>query len=354
MEKPRVIIADTDDGYIIPLQNKLIDSFFNRVHLEIITEESYFDQLFSSLQKVDILIVSDFLYSASLQRHSIAKIFVLTEQESEEKDFSFGQNVVSIYKYKGVLEILNILIGESGETLKSISLESAGTKVILVCSANGGVGKTTLALGVSAYLSDNYKRCLYIDAERLQSFQYYLSNSTAVSSADVYAALLHPSTSIYSDIKDSIRNEGFSYLPRWKASMQALGLDTSVYPIIVSSAKLSKKYDYILVDTDCVFDESKTALINAADIVVFVFSPERQSALSMNLLLGEIDRNKAKKFIYVCNKFDQNKADELNSLKPLLRYSISEHVKVITECHKKSPSELAKLADIQRLAFLIS
>ena len=75
MAKPRIIIADTDISYIIPLQLKFVEDFFEKVELEIITDEQYYDTLFSTPQRADILIVSEELYSQAMQRHNISHIF---------------------------------------------------------------------------------------------------------------------------------------------------------------------------------------------------------------------------------------------------------------------------------------
>ena len=44
--KPRLIIADTDINYIIPLQAKFAEEFPGEIDLEIITEPAYFEQAF--------------------------------------------------------------------------------------------------------------------------------------------------------------------------------------------------------------------------------------------------------------------------------------------------------------------
>ena len=41
MEKPRVIIADTDINYIVPLQLKFIRDYFDKIDLEIITDKEF-------------------------------------------------------------------------------------------------------------------------------------------------------------------------------------------------------------------------------------------------------------------------------------------------------------------------
>ena len=45
MAKPRIIIADTDINYIIPLQAKFAEEYPNETDLEIITDADYFAKL---------------------------------------------------------------------------------------------------------------------------------------------------------------------------------------------------------------------------------------------------------------------------------------------------------------------
>ena len=105
MAKPRIIIADTDINYIIPLQLNFVEDFFEKVDLEIITEPEYFESLFSTPQKADILIVSDELYSQDMQRHNISHIFVMDEQY--EEDQTADLNINHIFKYTSIKEIFN-------------------------------------------------------------------------------------------------------------------------------------------------------------------------------------------------------------------------------------------------------
>ena len=46
MARPRVIIADEDESYIVPLQFKFVTDFFNKIDLEVITDRAYFDDYF--------------------------------------------------------------------------------------------------------------------------------------------------------------------------------------------------------------------------------------------------------------------------------------------------------------------
>ena len=48
MARPRIIIADTDVNYILSLQLKFVEEFFEKIDLEIITDRNYFENMFES------------------------------------------------------------------------------------------------------------------------------------------------------------------------------------------------------------------------------------------------------------------------------------------------------------------
>ena len=177
MAKPRIIIADTDISYIIPLQLKFVEDFFEKVDLEIITESEYFESLFSTPQKADILIVSDELYSQAIQRHNISHIFVMDEQY--EEDQTADLNINHIFKYTSIKEIFNEITGKSADVLKLESNGKQETQVILFYSASGGTGKTTTAYNLGAALSEQGKKVLLIDNDSQASLTKALGFSPA-------------------------------------------------------------------------------------------------------------------------------------------------------------------------------
>ena len=351
MTKPRIIIADTDAGYIIPLQLKFTEDFFEKVDLEIITDTNYFESLFSTPQKIDILIVSEDLYSTAMQRHNISHIFVMNEQYEEEKTADL--NVNHIFKYTSIKEIFNEITGKSVDVLKIGTAEKQETQVVLFYSASGGVGKTTLAMGVSASLTKSYKRVLYINAARLQVFQHMLENHSAITAADVYAKLVSAGDNIYSEIKYVIRKELFSYLPPFKAALMSLGLSYSVFEKIILSAKKSGDYDFIVVDADVSFDEDKAALLNLADNVIVVVKQTLASVLATNILVSNINGANAEKYIYICNDFDKENDNALISPKVSLKFSISDYIDHFAHYESMMPEDFAKESCMQKTAYLI-
>lgn len=352
MAKPRIIIADTDSNYIIPLQLKFVEDFFEKVDLEIITDKDFFENIFSISQRADILVISEDLYDRSMQRHNVAHIFLMTEQYEEESTADLRIN--RIFKYTSIKEIFNEIIGKSGDVLKLERDINQATQVVLFYSASGGTGKTTAAMGVSASLTKNYKRVLYINASRLQSFQHMLENSAPITAADVYAKLSGDNLeNVYTNIHHVIRKELFSYLPPFKAALMSLGLHYSVYKEIVKSAKKSGDFDFIVIDADVAFDEEKAELINMADKVVIVTNQSSAAVYATNALVSNISGMSADKYIFICNDFDKMQSNALISPQVSLKFTVSEYIDHFRFYEQMKMEELSKESSIQRVAFLI-
>lgn len=351
MAKPRVIIADTDVNYIIPLQLKFAKDFFELVDIEIITDRQYFDELFMKPQKAEILIVSEELYDVSLQRHNIANTFLMMEQY--EEDQTGDLNVVRLFKYTSVKEIFIEIVSKSADALNVDRKNTQETQIIVVTSASGGVGKTTVAMGMSACLTKNYKRVLYINANRLQAFQYILENQSAINSPDVYAHLANPDSAIYSDIKHVIRNELFSYLPPFKASLMSVGLDFSIYEKIAVSAKESGDYDFIVIDVESSFDEKLTRLLDVADKVIIVANQTVKSVSCTNRFVSNINGINGEKYAFVCNDFDKEKENALIRPDITLKFNVGDYVEHIPNFETKRVADYANEPGIQKSAFWV-
>lgn len=351
MVRPRIIIADTDMDYIIPLQLKFAEDFFEKIELEIINDAEFFNQLFSMPQQADILIVSEQLYSPDLHRHNIAHIFVMMEQYEEEQTADLKVN--HIFKYTSIKEIFNEITGKSAEVLKGMVDKKQETQVVMCYSGCGGVGKTTVAMGVCAALTQNYKRVLYINAAHLQVFQHMLANHSPITSMDVYSRLSNPTENVYSDIKHVVRKEMFYYIPPFKASLLSLGLDYSVYKQMICSAKKSGDYDFIVVDADVTFDDEKAELLSIADRVIIITKQSIASVVATNILVSNINGVSAEKYIFICNDFVKEDDNALISPNVALKFVVNDYIEHIRRYDAVKPEQLCAQGGIQRTAFLI-
>ena len=106
--KPQIWLCENVKG--LPEQNK-----------------EYFEEVFLKPQKVDILIVSDELYTPLLQRHDITYIFVMKEQ-NEDNNATEG-NIYYLYKYIGIQQIFSEILGKSIDIFKPPFLKKFFRKV---------------------------------------------------------------------------------------------------------------------------------------------------------------------------------------------------------------------------------
>ena len=180
-----------------------------------------------------------------------------------------------------------------------------------------------------------------------------LDNDSVITTSDVYAKLASASPNIYAEIRHVIRKETFSYLPPFKASLMALGLNYSVYEKIIVSAKKSKDYDFIIVDADTTFDEEKAVLLNLADRILIITKQTLASVHATNILCSNINGSVAGKYSFICNDFEKEESNALVSPEVALKFNVSDYVEHFNGCEGIKPIELAKKGSIQRVAFLI-
>lgn len=351
MIKPRIILADLDMSYIIPLQLKFIEEFFNQIDFEIISDETYFKSVFATPQRADILIVSEALYTSTLQKHNIQHVFIMMEQYEEGQTDEL--NVNRLFKYTSIKEIFNEIVSKSANVLHVDMERKKETQVVVIYSATGGVGKTSIALGISACLSKSYKKVCYLNADRLQTFQWLLGNQSAITAMDVYAKLTPDNKHIYQDIKHVIRNEQFCYLPPFKASLMALNLNYQIYETIIQSMKQSNDYDVIIVDADVTFDEDKARLLDLANKVMVVCEQTSASVYATNRLVDNINGTNSEKFMFICNKFDKQSDNALISPNMNLKFIVNDYIETIPHSNRIDCERLLKDTGIQKTAYLI-
>lgn len=354
MNRPRVIIADAarDTSFIEQLQIRFTEEYFYKIDLEIITLQALFEKQFSSPQVADVLIVSEQLFDESLFRHDIRNLFVVTEKENGDE---LPQGVNRIARYSSIKAVFSEIIGKSYPTFCfGEENKNQETQIVLVTSAAGGVGKTTLALGISASLAKSYKKVLYIDAEWIQSFAALLEDSSPIVGGEVYARLLEGNRDrIYEDVSRYIREEGFRYLPPFQAPLVSLNLSYRVFSQIAEGAKKSKQYDYIVLDSESSFDEEKARLINISDKVVVVTNQTKSAVRKTNRLCDNLSGTESEKYLYICNAFDEKEENYLAGDPLGVHFSVNDYVQRFSAMDKKTIESLVREKDVQRVAYLL-
>lgn len=347
MAKSTIILADTDEKFLTPLELKFLEELDENAELEIITDEEYFHSYFSSPKSASVLVVSENLYSSELQKHNINSIFVLTEDTDEGGTEDLG--VDKIFKYTSTKEIYKQVTALS--PINSDVHKEKETIVVLVYSASGGVGKSTVALGISEALARGFNKVLYINAERLNSFQHHLTNTSTIPNSAI-AEFSNNTGNLFGRISHIIRNEGFDYLPPFSMALASIGLNYSLYENIIKAAKATKNYDAIIVDTDSTFDKEKADLITFANKVFIVLEQSNHAVYATNTLLKNISCNDSEKYFFVCNNFSDSEPNALLTNNQQ-NFIINEYIRHLDNYESMDIVELSKQPDIQKVSYLV-
>jgi len=354
MKKPRIIIVDTDEKYVVSLQHKFAKDYLDLIDLEVITDSNYLSEMLMIPQRAQILIISEKMYVEDLNKHDISKIFIMQEQYTDEQDSE--ANIMKIFKYSSIQEIVNQIINKCEDIFNFDNENNKDTQIIAITSAQGAIGKTTLSMGISVCLAKSFKKVLYIEASELQTFQFYLNESYPIIQADVFARIIENRQKCYYELKKIIGKEVFDYIPPFKASLLALDLNKDIFFSIIQQAKESKEYDYIIVDTSTVFDEFLVNLIAISNKTIFLLQQDVYSVKAMNAMMSNLNGFSYEKYVHICNKYNKNKKNYLLSKKMNVRFSVSEYIEEIQNGNDKSISieEIAENIGVKKLAYLVS
>lgn len=351
-KKPTIMLADSDEQYLAPLELMFLEAFGDDIQLELITDQAFFIEHFAKQQHTDVLVASeDFRKSGvNLKKHNIPVNIALTEQIDDSGAGDTG--IARIYKYSSAKEVYNQILAVSSGIVGPVLAKSKKSLTVLVYSPSGGTGKTTLSLGICACLAKNMKRVLYINAEPVNTFQCRLQDRAAIPIADC-AELQAEGKALLDKIIPLIRTEEFDYLPPFQAALSSLSLPPDIFEKIITAVQRAAMYDVIVVDTDSVFDIGKSSLIMQADRVVLVYEPSKAALFSLNTMLSNMSCGDNDKFFLVCNKYSEDKCDALVDVAGELGRVAGEHVQAIDNADQLSMADLAGIADLRKISFLV-
>ena len=350
MSKPLVVIADRDETYIATYEEKFLRELDNRIELEIITDEAYFEEFFSTPKTIEILIVGEYFYSRDLLKHNINNLFVLTEEDEEGATEELS--VIKIFKYsgKGIREIYNELTYRSREELFQDSEVNKESIVIGFYSAIGGTGKTSLSIGLAEALAQNHQRVLYVNSESIHAFGYYLSDRNGMSN-EGYRAIREDVKHPYKNLKSYIKKENFYYIPPFMATLDALNLSSQIFVDLVKDAKASMDYDFIIVDIEAGYSLTRTELLGVADKVIMVMLQDVLSLYKTEYILRNVDFRDKDKYLFICNMYRENKENAYFESLLQKRFPLHEYVHYV-ENPLITAKSIGELSEIQRIATL--
>ncbi len=142
------------------------------------------------------------------------------------------------------------------------------TRVIVISSGKGGVGKTTTAINLGASLNKLNKEVIIVDAN------LNTPNIGLQLGAPIVPITLNHVLKGKADIEDAIyeHSSGTKIVPSSLSVRELTKFNTKKIPEIVK--KLSSLCDYVIIDSAAGFGDEVISSLEAADEVIIVTNPE--------------------------------------------------------------------------------
>jgi chromosome partitioning protein len=163
-------------------------------------------------------------------------------------------------------------------------------RAIAIANQKGGVGKTTTAINLGAYIADAGRRVLLIDVDPQGNAGSGLGVNGKTVSASVYEVLLGESPIEQAVMKTAV--EGLDFVPAGEglvgAEIELAGLMARESRLKQALQPLREVYDYILVDTPPSLGLLTINTLTAADSVLVPIQCEYYALEGLSQLLNVI------------------------------------------------------------------
>ncbi|MDD2510046.1 MAG: MinD/ParA family protein [Syntrophomonas sp.] len=176
-----------------------------------------------------------------------------------------------------------------------ISRDLRHSRVVVISSGKGGVGKSTLALNLSIKLCTRGMKVILMDADMgLANLDVMLG---LVAKYNIYHMVQEKKT--LADITIS-GPEGLKIIPGGSGISELANLkENELKRILVELRKLDGAYDYMIIDTGAGISKSVMAFLLAADDIIVITTPEPTAITDAYSTIKNVAKNAFKGNIFL-------------------------------------------------------
>ena len=120
---------------------------------------------------------------------------------------------------------------------------------------------------------------------------------------------------------------------------------------MLEGVKESKDYDFIIIDIESGYSVEKTQLLQRSDKVLIIMEQDLLSVYKTEYLLRNIDLRDKEKYMFICNKYQEDKKNNFIESKMQEKHIINEYVNFIRE-PIEDIKQLSNLDGIKKIAYM--
>ena len=332
MKEKKILLISFDKEYVDNILSELPFVLNDSSELIVISNEEYYvEYCKQSHPKVDVLIVDENISRESLFSQPADTTYYLVEN-TEEKN--------TISKYDAADGIVNKL----GEDYAITMQDDAGkTKVIDVCAASGGCGKTKAAIGIAARLSQMGYDVLYVDAEEVQNFYEFFPDSLKSDWAESALAIAFMNGGAPDVLIKGIRKLALDYVPAFKEPLYAYNISLQAYYDMINEIAGREIYDYIVVEHVAGLTKELAKYLSYSKMIAMCTNDIAGEPKRVRKFIGNI-AGFVGQCVVICNSDEAGADADINIKSDEYRYPVCEMVTF----DRKTVLDAAKLIDGNR------
>jgi len=287
MQNKQIYFVESDRKYASAIERYIVNNH-GHINVTFIFEIAELVQILEENKYgVELLIISESMYTKELKNFSIQKIALLTESVSNEEDDS-----LAIYKYQSGERILAEITSLLEDQANKLARMSGRTQVVGIYSPIGGAGKSTIAATLSILAAYREKRVLYLNLENVPSTNNYFE----VSDGGNFSRLIYYLRKKKRVVQDRIlkvqqldsKYSVYFFAPTDNVD-DLLSMSTDEYKLLLESICKTEQFDYVFVDFSSELSSKKKEMLNACDKVLLILSHDENCLSKVEIFEKEIE-----------------------------------------------------------------
>ena len=285
--KPHILFASADKEYIFPLVFRLLSDFGKTVDFEVASQEESLTAIAKRTDRIDLLILDELnIDDAMISCESIAKVLILTENKKGSGEWS-SMKTSAVYRYS-TLDVLHGVIATHCSSLVSRYSRKNVTQTVMVTSVSGGAGKSLVAFSLARSLNQVGNKAIYISMCWDQDTGHFVHDPQFIDGKTFVPT--EEEEPDFSDYQQYVaRDEGLVYFPLLNSPLYMLKSTPGLILKLIRAVAESNEYNYIIVDTDTIYDSYKSELIDLCSDMVFVLTHGEGEIDKLYSLMDHID-----------------------------------------------------------------
>lgn len=301
MNKLRLVLADEDSRYVDVVTQYINVEYPLQLQVVAFTQPHLLTEYLSGGQgQVDVLLAQP-IFVMDLQESQVPLPFTLLLDDgalepqrvlAEHKELS-EQQELKVDKYQPGDQLVNCILELHTQhigTAPRRSMDNSAARVLSVYSPVGGVGKSSVALALASKLSEMGKQVFYLNLEIIDSFggTSGLSGNNAMS--QVLLTLLETPDLLPLKMemyKTADSYFGFDFLTPPDCYRELSEITAQHWQTLLDTLRTLGKYDFILVDLNSAGDERTNQVLDLADGIILVQTPEPLCRYKFNTFLRQ-------------------------------------------------------------------